>query len=238
MEKMQATTTDGEGLSLTDFIKLAPHVVLRHKEMVTNPREEQRNGRRLTCTDAGLPAHFLTWKRLSGCNLVAVHLLRASTSDRHHGLPWSALPMASALSHGSKVASGKAMHRDKEQAATRMAVAKQHCGPSCEVMRSCSQQAMAGPPATKEVGSAVYRPNRCVATQTAAKEGEEGAAPMGKMWAAAMGKKRAVRLDLFFHLATSLGLEEWIDRETPGRVQVFSMYPSGGGGYVEISRGC
>jgi hypothetical protein len=44
MEKMQATTTDDEGLSLTDFVKLAPHVVLHHKEMVTNPREEQRNG--------------------------------------------------------------------------------------------------------------------------------------------------------------------------------------------------
>jgi hypothetical protein len=65
-------------------------------------------------------------------------------------------------------------------------------------MRSCSQQAMAGPPATKEVGSGAYRPNRFVAARTAAKEGEEGAALMGKVWAEAMGKKRAVRLDIFF----------------------------------------
>jgi hypothetical protein len=104
-------------------------------------------------------------------------------------------------------------------------------------MRIFSQQAMAWPPAMKEVGSGAYRPNRCVTARTAAKEGEEGAAPMGKMWAAAMGKKRAVRLD-FFYPTTLLGLEEWIDGEAPGRVQVFSMYPSGGGGYVEISRVC
>jgi hypothetical protein len=37
---------DGEVLSLTDFVKLASHVVLRHKEMVINLREEQRNGQK------------------------------------------------------------------------------------------------------------------------------------------------------------------------------------------------